>query len=291
MSAACVCLFGEVLFDHFPDGSRVLGGAPFNVAWHLQAFAQTPCLISRVGNDAEGEAVRVAMREWGLRTDALQTDPLLATGRVSVQLREGEPHFDIDAHCAYDAIAAQALPACCLLYHGSLAIRRPESRRALARLRGEASGMVFFDANLRPPWWDAQLLQECLQQADWVKLNQSELELLSATTTPGTDQAAQFLSSYELKGLVVTRGAEGALVLTDDGARCEVAPTPHIEVVDTVGAGDGFAAVIMLGLINDWPLGISVERAQAFASALVGQRGATVRDPGFYRAFVNAWEL
>lgn len=47
-----LCIFGEVLFDHFPDGNQVLGGAPFNVAWHLQAFGQSPCMVSRVGNDA-----------------------------------------------------------------------------------------------------------------------------------------------------------------------------------------------------------------------------------------------
>ena len=48
------CIFGEVLYDHFPDGQRVLGGAPFNVAWHLQAFGQAPRFVSRVGHDAEG---------------------------------------------------------------------------------------------------------------------------------------------------------------------------------------------------------------------------------------------
>lgn len=47
-------IFGEVLFDHFPDGSRVLGGAPFNVAWHTQAFGLAPCFISRIGNDPAG---------------------------------------------------------------------------------------------------------------------------------------------------------------------------------------------------------------------------------------------
>ena len=52
------CIFGEVLYDHFPDGSRVLGGAPFNVAWHLQAFGLAPRFISRVGDDAEGRKLR-----------------------------------------------------------------------------------------------------------------------------------------------------------------------------------------------------------------------------------------
>ena len=37
-----IALFGEVLIDQFPEGQRILGGAPFNVAWHLQAFGQKP---------------------------------------------------------------------------------------------------------------------------------------------------------------------------------------------------------------------------------------------------------
>ena len=64
MSAARLCIFGEVLFDHFADGKRVLGGAPFNVAWHLQAFGEAPHFISRVGDDAEGDEIQAAMRDW-----------------------------------------------------------------------------------------------------------------------------------------------------------------------------------------------------------------------------------
>ncbi|MDX1571268.1 MAG: PfkB family carbohydrate kinase, partial [Xanthomonadales bacterium] len=74
---AHIGVFGEVLFDHFPDGTRVLGGAPFNVAWHLQALGAEPQLISRVGSDPEGDAVRAAMAEWGMDTATLETDPEL----------------------------------------------------------------------------------------------------------------------------------------------------------------------------------------------------------------------
>ena len=64
-------IFGEVLFDCFPDGSRVLGGAPFNVAWHLQAFGAEPLFVSRVGNDPMGRKIRDAMLQWGMDTSGL----------------------------------------------------------------------------------------------------------------------------------------------------------------------------------------------------------------------------
>ena len=104
-----LCIFGEVLFDHFPDGKHVLGGAPFNVAWHLQAFGQAPYFISRIGDDAEGETVRNAMRDWGMNTEGLQIDKHLPTGRVDIEFVDNEPHYDIVHPCAYDAI--ESLPA------------------------------------------------------------------------------------------------------------------------------------------------------------------------------------
>ena len=47
-------IFGEVLFDVYPDGTEILGGAPFNVAWHLQGFGVSPLMISRVGKRIAG---------------------------------------------------------------------------------------------------------------------------------------------------------------------------------------------------------------------------------------------
>jgi fructokinase len=70
-----------------------------------------------------------------------------------------------------------------------------------------------------------------------------------------------------------------------------VALVEALTVVDTVGAGDAFASVLLLGINQDWPLQQAMERAQAFASALVGQRGATVQDTHFYQAFVDSWAL
>jgi fructokinase len=287
MSNGCLCVFGEVLFDHFPDGRRVLGGAPFNVAWHLQAFGQAPCFISRVGDDAQGEAVRRAMHGWGMRSDNLQLDMQRATGSVEVRFNDGEPDYEIVADCAYDAIAVIAEPLeCRLLYHGTLALRDARSRSTAQQLRDAASGAVFVDVNLRPPWWRREEVLEMLAGADWVKLNGDELRQLQ----PAAD-AASLIADYGLTGVVLTHGAEGAEIITAAGEHIRVAPAAAVEVVDTVGAGDGFSAVMILGLANGWPLQTTAQRAQAFAAGLVGHRGATVSDARFYRAFVDEWRL
>jgi fructokinase len=287
-----LCIFGEVLFDHFPDGKSVLGGAPFNVARHLQAFGQSPNFISRVGDDAEGQQVRSAMADWGMDTSSLQTDTQRPTGKVTVAFVDGEPHYDIVRPCAYDAIEVQTqIPDCALLYHGSLALRETASQKALKQLMACRPNTVFIDVNLRAPWYQLQQVSDMLHTANWVKLNSDELNLLYPASKSRLPRAVDFLSEYGLSGLVVTHGAAGAELITDNGEHFTVKPENDIEVVDTVGAGDAFASVIILGLNKDWPLDITLQRAQLFASHIVGQRGATVSDPGFYQTFIDQWNL
>lgn len=287
-----LCIFGEVLFDHFPDGKQVLGGAPFNVAWHLQAFGQSPNFISRVGNDVEGEAVRDAMKNWGMDTSSLQTDEVHATGQVRVSFIDGEPSYDIVKPCAYDAIdAPPTTQACGLLYHGSLALREKASRQALAAIMAAKPETVFVDVNLRAPWYKPQQLQDMLYAANWVKLNTDELNLLYPADSESVPQASAFIEEYGLDGVVVTHGAEGAELLTASGERFEVQPEADIDVVDTVGAGDAFASIIILGLRSGWPMQTTLQRAQHFAAKLVANRGATISDPAFYQTFIDQWNL
>jgi len=289
-----LCIFGEVLFDIFPDGTHVLGGAPFNVAWHLQAFGRDPYLISSVGDDAEGTHIRDAMAGWGMAQGGLETDKEHPTGRVTVSLEAGEPTYDIVDHCAYDYInldGKRARPACRLLYHGSLALRNSVSAESLERLKASKPQTVFVDVNLRAPWWSRERVLDLVRGADWVKLNRDELALLSGSTGPLAEQARDFASEYGLGGLILTLGAQGALGFNGDGELAEAAPPPSLEVVDAVGAGDAFASVLILGIDSGWPLGVTLERAQQFASRVVRQRGATVADPELYRPFVEDWGL
>lgn len=288
-------IFGEVLFDHFPDGERVLGGAPFNVAWHLQAFGQAPQLVSRVGKDEQGLEARTAMEDWGMDTRTLQTDPQLPTGRVDVRFEDNEPRYEILYPSAFDLISGSAASnrletPIHLLYHGTLALRDETSRCGFAALRQYQPGLVFIDVNLRAPWWERPRVLELLRSADWVKLNTDELEELGGDVAGDADRAAWFLAEHGLRGLVLTDGENGAEILTAGGTRFCVKPEPAVGVVDTVGAGDALTAVILLGLLRQWPLEMSLQRAQSFASGICGRRGATVREWRFYHRFIQEWQ-
>lgn len=291
---AVAVIFGEVLFDCFPDGNSVLGGAPFNVAWHLQAFGLSPIVISSIGDDELGKKVKSAMLDWNMSTTGLQLDPLHPTGSVDIEFNNGEPQYTIVEHRAYDYIDAQLLPSLPqirLLYHGSLALRNQASRQALSKLKQHHSDTVFMDVNLRDPWWQKKFVLELADDADWVKLNEDELTQLGSGAGDYEAQARDFLKAHNLKGLVVTLGASGAIAITDDGGHAEVAPAQTLDVVDTVGAGDAFTSVLILGITHQWPLEQTMQRAQQFASLMVAQQGATVHDQGFYQTMIADWCL
>jgi fructokinase len=290
-----LCIFGEVLFDVFPDGEEVLGGAPFNVAWHAQAFGLSPHFVSRVGNDAAGDRVIAAMRNRGMRLSGLQQDPGHPTGRVRVNLTaDNEPVYVIDPDCAYDFIDTAALPGdvdCTLLYHGTLALRNAVSRQAVETLKQHGNGATFIDVNLRAPWWHRDSVLAHLAGARGVKLNGHELDLLLPEANGLEEGVELLMQRFEPELLVVTLGEAGALAVTRGGETARVAPDHRQPVVDTVGAGDAFTSVVLLGVLRHWPLTLLLERAQAFASAVVGVRGATVSDADFYRPYLESWGL
>jgi fructokinase len=91
------------------------------------------------------------------------------------------------------------------------------------------------------------------------------------------------MQRYAPNLLIVTQGDAGALAVTGTGETARARPDRQQPVVDTVGAGDAFAAVVLLGVLHHWPLPLLMQRAQDFASAIVGRRGATVSDMAFYQ--------
>ncbi|PIP01482.1 MAG: carbohydrate kinase [Zetaproteobacteria bacterium CG12_big_fil_rev_8_21_14_0_65_54_13] len=288
-------IFGEVLFDRFPDGSVVLGGAPFNVAWHLHAFGLKPLMISRIGRDALGSRVEAAMHDWGMDCSGMQTDNVHPTGTVEVSFVEGEPSYDIAQAVAYDFIDAARLPQQAdgewLLYHGSLALRNPCSAAALAKLEEQTACCRFVDINLREPWWQRDAVLAMMKGAAWLKLNEAELAEICPEATNSAqriDQVATMISQH----IVLTGGERGATAISSvDGSRHAVVPERVSSVLDTVGAGDAFCSVFVAGRLLGWPIDLSMQRAQAFASAVVGIRGATAHDRAFYRQFTREWGI
>lgn len=283
-------IFGEVLFDCFPDGNRVLGGAPFNVAWHLQAFGKKPFLVSGVGDDPPGNSILKAMQNWEMRTDGVIVDRQRATGTVEVAVHHGEPSYDIVDDRAWDlaALPSVTLPPEMLLYHGSLALRHRPARDCVAALKQQAQ-LVFVDINLRPPWYSKEQVLALIHNIDWLKLNEHELLELVDSRTSTQDRLKELHETSEISKIVVTRGGEGALLSVSGKPVVTVPLMVADRLVDTVGAGDAFSAVLILGIIRGWDYERMMRRAQQFAASIVGVQGATVDEVNFYEGFLASW--
>lgn len=285
-------IIGEVLFDCFAE-HRILGGAPFNVAWNLRGLGLDPLLVTAVGDDEAGAEVRQAMQGWGLDESALQVDPEHATGRVEVTLSGGEPSYRFWEDVAFDHIAAP--PAAVgeqrlgLLYHGSLVFRSPPSRRTIVALKRSLACPVFVDINIRQPYFELHWAADLLQAAAHVKLNLDELRLLTGAASAGADgwdarrrAAAALQQQHQIGNIWLTAGAEGAAWLGPAGEFEQVPAAPVPTLVDTVGAGDAFAAMVIRGLLAGTPPQESLRCAAAFAAQVCGLRGAGVADRSFY---------
>lgn len=302
-------IFGEVLFDCFDDGQCVLGGAPFNVAWHLQGFGLQPLFVSRIGQDARADEVLAAMQKWGLDSQGMQQDEQHPTGVVSIQLQQGQPEFTILEDQAYDFIDFAAMKSWlsngkfCLLYHGTLIARNEVSATALNQLSQALPVPRFVDINLRAPWWSFQSLAQAIAQAAWIKLNEKELPFLleamglpSSTIDDPSSIDAQIPSIESVmqqnnsEHVMVTHGAQGAHFVTREGHTFGQ-PVAVENIMDTVGAGDAFSAVCIAGILYDWSTEDTLARALAFAAEICKVRGATPFDVTLYENTKAAWGL
>lgn len=290
MPLSSVAVLGEALVDEFHDGP-VAGGAPFNVARSLAALGSPPLFVSRIGaDDANGRLVLDSARRYGLDAAGLQRDASRPTGRVSVHEDAGGHRFEIHADAAWDHIDADAgrrrLAAAnaSLVYFGSLAQRHAVSRAALRALVKPFAGTRLLDLNLRPGD-DARLLAaESLMLADWVKLNDEELAQLAGwfdATAPGdAGCVATVMARFALERLVLTRGARGWRLYGPGGVLlAEGAGVVQPHVIDTVGAGDAFTALLLAGLALERDLAGTLALANRYASFICGVRGPLPADP------------
>jgi fructokinase len=282
-TAPVIAIFGEVLADVFPDQS-VLGGAPFNVARHLQVFGLRPLMISRIGNDALGEILLQEMVQRRMETTGMQRDAVYPTGQVRVVLEDGGHRFDILPEQAYDAISAEAVTQALakarpqLAYFGTLALRGAVSRQAALAFLQECWCQVFLDINLRAPWFDVETIDEALHAADLVKLNDEELAIVAELFGFGglapEAQALALQQRFGLQQILVTCGVAGSWLLDEQQQVLRAVPAEAVPVADTVGAGDAYAAVFLQGLLAGWDAQTTLQRASDYAAAQCRVRGA-----------------
>ena len=287
-----ILVIGEILIDRFPEYERI-GGAPFNFAFHLKQMGWPVRLITRIGDDVPGRRIQQLLEQYAFDLQDLQIDPHHPTGRVDVALdAQGVPQFDIRRDVAYDhldltTLSSGDLRMARMIYFGTLAQRTPgafdQYRTCLSKKNTDTLG--FCDINFRPPHLNEAAISASLHNADILKLNTEELERIAAFGggPDKTERQLRWLSaSFSIPMIALTMGGDGSRIVTPHD---EVVGTPHsgIEIVDTVGAGDGYAAVLASGVLDGWPLAVTLERATEFAAMICTLPGAVPQDSRLYQ--------
>jgi fructokinase len=285
---ARVLSVGEVLWDILPDGPK-LGGAPANFAFHAHALGGEAALISRIGNDALGQEILGRLREAGLPTDLVQVDETHDTGTVHVELGPGgQPRYHIIGDVAWDHLEAtpagrEAAANSEVICFGTLAQRSEATRaaiRALVCATPEAAWRIC-DINLREPFVSDDVVEESIEIANVLKLNDAELPVIARALGVSARGEAAMLSQIALHGglkvIAMTRGERGS-VLWANGVISEHRGAPA-SVQDTIGAGDSFSAVLAVGLLAGWSLNVINARANEVAAFVCSRAGATPELP------------
>jgi fructokinase len=298
MSDQAVVIWGEVLWDLFPDGPQ-LGGAPANVAWHLGQAGGWARLVTRVGDDDDGRRA-IAQLEQVVDVSLVQIDGERATGTVEVSVNAGEPSYRLVPGRAWERIACTAdvraaLAEASVLVYGTLSQRTPEGLAAWrdAVRAAAATCIKVYDLNLRKAATteieERASVDAGIAAADVIKVNDRELAALAEwrgwsdpvralrdnRPSSGTSQGRPSSgTSQGRRVLAVTHGAAGSTLYSDAGA-VEIpgvrAPAP----VDNVGCGDAYLAILVHGLTRGWDLRECGLAASRWASAVASARGAT----------------
>lgn len=282
--------FGEILWDFLPTG-LFLGGAPANVAYHMERLGQPARVVSAVGQDVLGDEILRRLTAEGFAVNSVVRHPLLPTGYVRAALGcKGDASYEIARGVAWDEITiaeatCEAAVRAGALIYGSLAQRTEFNRATLASLVGTlpASALRVFDVNLRPPHDDLVLVRELARHASLLKLNAEEAARLAGTEPrPGLEEAhARQIADLSGCGQIwITAAERGAGLLNRDCWYWEKGRP--VEVVDTVGAGDAFLARIVAGILRGEEPGSNLlARACRLGEWVAGRRGATpVYDSG-----------
>lgn len=273
--------FGEVLWDVFPTHKKI-GGAPLNVALRMSAFGANVTMVSRVGADEDGTAIVSFVKENGVNTDFIQVADDYKTGVVQVMINEkGNASYDILYPSAWDKIQADAsltkqIAEADVFVFGSLSARDEVSRTTLKHLLENTNTYKVFDVNLRAPYYTFELVNELMQKADFIKLNDEELfEISQKMNSPyhSFEQNIKFIAEQtNTRQVCVTKGPFGAVLYYND--KFYYNSGYFIKVVDTVGAGDSFLASLLTKLLK----GKSPQKALNFACAVgalvAGSEGA-----------------
>ncbi len=289
-----ITAIGEILFDVYPE-RKVIGGAPFNFIHHVKHLTGKGDFVSRIGKDKDGEEILQYVRSAGFNDRYIQFDEAHPTGRVSVDLNDSKvPEFNIHSDAAYEYISfnndleSLIKEKMDLLYFGTLAQKGKVTRHTVGNLWGRDI-KYFCDLNLRQNYYTEDLIFKCLENSDVLKVNEDELKIINdlflSEKFDLANAAGSIIRKFSLELLTVTVGSQGAHLFNAEESSHYKSEVNNI--VDTVGAGDAYAAMLCIGYMNKWNISRTNKLAGDFAAAVCKINGAIPGSKDFYNNFIN----
>jgi fructokinase len=292
-----------------PPRVALLGGAPANFSVMAGRLGNHAAILSRIGRDKLGRMAMeqleaIPAKNGPIDTSFLQVDPEHETGCVTVEFVKNEPRYTIHEPAAWDFLSlsdewvrlSERADAICF---GSLAQRSVASRQTIQNLAAEtrATCVRVFDVNLRPPFVSAEVIQESLELATVVKMNDDELpQVLQLLGLPAEDArnsenqrkgAARLLAEFpSLQIVAVTRGSRGSLLATREEWNDH--PGFPVKIADGIGAGDAFTAAMTHYMLRGAPLATLNEAGNRWGGWVASQSGAMPALPDSVREAIAA---
>lgn len=266
--------------EHF---SRAMSGAEVNVSIGLVRLGHTVTYLTRLGDDPFGHYIEKRLRENGIGTEWLTFDPAYRTG---IQLKGRVTDGSDPCTCYYrkGSAASRISPAEVeqidlsdvdhIHVTGIPPALSDTAREATYRLMERARSQeiyVSFDPNLRPSLWKNEtemksVINDLASRADMVLPGRGECEILCGTED--LEKSAAFYQKMGVETVIIKNGREGAFVRDKGESFC--VPGYEVErVVDTVGAGDGFAVGVISGRLEGLSMEEMVRRGNAIGAMQV----------------------
>ncbi|MDN2486953.1 sugar kinase [Kosakonia sacchari] len=259
-------------------------GAELNVATGLARLGLQVSWVSRVGDDSFGRFILNTLRKENISTAGVTLDGRYATGfQLKSKAENGtDPIVEYfrkgsaASHLSTDDFHAALFNEARHLHLSGVAAALSASSYALlehAAQSMKAQGKtISFDPNLRPVLWksEAEMVEKLNRlafQADWVLPGLKEGFILTGENTP--EGIADFYLQRGVKAVVIKTGADGAWFKTASGKQGAVAPVKVENVVDTVGAGDGFAVGVISALLEGKTMPEAVRRGNAIGALAI----------------------
>jgi fructokinase len=292
MSKKKITSIGEILLDIYGN-HKTIGGAPFNFIYHINKLVGNTNFISAIGNDNEGQKILNFLLDENISTEFISIEQTKPTGKVIVELNEDKvPEYNIKTDVAYDFIELseskrkKILSESKLIYFGSLCQRYEVSRKSIQSIFSQNS-ILFCDINIRQNYYSKEIIENSLNACSILKLNEEELKLITELCLDKSESyqnnVKEIIKKYNIPFVSITKGANGAEIFTGkDYVSCKA---KNVDVIDTVGAGDAYSAILALGILRNLDIDKTNYLAVSFASEVCNQKGALLKDSNIYNNY------